>query len=202
MSIAALPTTPKRPGLAFQYAFDWLAQRLHATEGPTACVLNHPLHKVEMMSRIPSLPVLPKEQFGLADAKLNLPAIGWVLPQKSGADTLATIKPWLQIGGYLHVVAAGPLVSFLDEQQKRTPAFVSASQIMITNGRSGWKVREHTGLHGIHGVFWHLMGTAVGTLGHTTWQDRCHFGMRRSFVERGYGRYLTALACITLERTK
>lgn len=200
MSIAAFPPTVKRPGLAFQYAFDWLAQHLHATNGPTACIVNQPMYESEMMSRIPSLPILPKENFK-GSAKLMLPAIGWVLPQKKGADSLATIKPWLQIGGTLHVIAAGPLVSFLSERQGNG-RYIATSQIMRANPLTGWKVRERFGLHGAHGVMWHLLATAVGTFGLTSWQDRCHFGMRRSFVERGFGRSFVALSCITLERTK
>ncbi|MEM7334917.1 MAG: hypothetical protein AAF490_22760, partial [Chloroflexota bacterium] len=67
---------------------------------------------------------------------------------------------------------------------------------------TSWRVTERFGLHGFRGVAWHFMGTAVGALGQTSWEDRCHFGMRRSFVEYGLGKSLTALTCLTLERTK
>lgn len=201
MSIAAIPQLPvQRPGLAFQYAFDWLAQHLHAANGPTACIIDQPMAEVEMVSRIPSLPILPKDSFA-ASSSLSLPALGWILPRRRGPDSLGSLRPWLDMGGTLHIIAAGPLVSFLSEQQGNG-RYISTGQILRSSPLQGWRVRERFGLHGIHGVMWQLLATAVGKLGQASMHDRFHFAMRRSFVEQGLCRSFVALSCITLERTK
>lgn len=198
----AIPLQTSRPGLSFQYGYDWLAQRLHSTDGPAACLASVQAHKSEMYSRIPSLPFLSQQKLNLAASKIELPAIGWVMPQNSPTLSLKTLRPWIKPGGHLHILAAGSLALFLHEQREDKRPYLSASRILQTSPLWGWKVQEWIGLHGINGIFWHTMATAAGFLGKRDWQDRCHFGMRRSYVEHGIVRPLTALSCITLERIR
>lgn len=192
----------QRPGLAFEYGYDWLAQRLHAAQGPAACVLHEAVHQSEMMSRIPSLPLLQKSRFAQSHVKVTLPALGWVMPQMGQPDTLHALRPWVKKGSYLHILAAGPFFPLLGMKTANKRPFLQANQLILAARPNGWRVREWIGLRGTQALTWQVMKTAVSLTGSASLQDRLRLRMQYSFAEHGVLRPFVALNCITLERIR
>ena len=110
-----------RPGLAYQHAFDWLAVQLHATGGRVAARATTLFHAVELLRRLPDLPLLPPLAPGLEEAAADL-GLSVTAPEQAaqeGLHALALIEPphadpasltaSLRPGGCLYLVAPGPL---------------------------------------------------------------------------------------------
>lgn len=191
-----------RSDLAFVYGYDWLAQRLHATAGPAACVLHEATHRHHMINRIPSLPLIGKTHMKRSRATVSLPAMGWVMPQLGQPDTLSSMRSWLQPGGFLYILAAGPFFSLLGAARANKRPYLQANQLLLTARFYGWRVHEWIGLRGTHALTWQVVQTTLGAIGALSLQERYHCGMRRSFAEHGLLRPFVALNCITLQRMK
>jgi hypothetical protein len=208
--------TIARPGLAYQYAFDWLAVQLQAAHGPVAALVTAAFHGCELLRRLPNLqfleplpPMLGSKALSLdinpvhtVTESTPLTAAAWVEPLRQDSHLLPTLQQQIQPGGRLYLVAGGRLARFLTERQQigNGYAFWSANEIQVALIQSGWRVQSVFGLHGLTATAWHYLGELYGRLGQIHWRDRCHYAMRRAFVEKDRRPGFTALACLTAER--
>lgn len=192
------------PGLAYQHALDWLAVRLHSSPGTVACVAPAAWQVQELQRRLPAVHTLPIEPGSCA-------AVAWLEPQHHAAGEFGEIVRGLQSGGRVHLVVGGLLARFLNERRaagERTPMLSQAgAQRMLQ--QHGFSITERIGLHGWRSIGWHGLAGAAAAAGRHDWQDRCHYAMRRAFVEtlptgsavgRGAAPAPVALLCLTAER--
>ncbi|MCB0187355.1 MAG: hypothetical protein KDE31_23970, partial [Caldilineaceae bacterium] len=118
----------RRPGLAYQYAFDWLAVQLHSTQGPVAYAIGSEWHLAEMASRLPAVPTLSSNAASTTPVSVALgltgilmtgldserwAAVGLVEPERIEWTLLDSVSP----GGRLYVVAGGRSARFLAERK-------------------------------------------------------------------------------------
>lgn len=212
-----MPVDPLlRPGLAYQYAFDWLAVQLNAAAGPTAALTAAPFHTLELLRRLPQLPFLPPLppeaaeaglSWGLPPAQTAVPtpqlaAVAWLEPRRADAHQLPLLRQWLKPGGTLYLVAAGRLSRFLAEQRHGRAAADSwpAAAMGTALVQAGFQCRSAFGLHGPAAIGWHLLAQICRRLGRLHWQDRCHYALRRAFIDPRGRQPFVALTCLTLER--
>ena len=189
-----------RPGLAYQYAFDWLATRLAFKPALSACFTVDGFHKAEMEQRLCGLKMLT---FGAAGSfALGKPVtdLGVVMPLVNEFAIESCVAS-LRENGRIHLITTGPLAAFLAENRAANGAYVSASDAISEFQRAGFRVVEKFGLHGLQAIFWHYVGKVAAKLGRFDWQDRCHYAMRRDFVVMN-SQNLVALVCVTLERVR
>lgn len=197
----------RKPGLAYQEAFDWLAVRLQAMDGAVACSVAADWQLAEMARRLPRVPTLNngsagRELFhalGLQQPEMLpglLDAIALVEPAKLPPASLERLKP----GGRLFIVAGGRLARFLAERRggAATPPMSERALVGVTRG-IGLRVVERLGIHPPAAVLHHYAGEAALALGRRDWRDRCHCAMRRDFVAVGLSVSWSALVCLTLE---
>lgn len=186
----------RRPGLAYQHAFDWLAVQLHSANGRAACIASLPLQRAELAQRGLAQHVLPDWPAGDTDRFSVLAAVE---PATAELPRLAQMLPALPPSGRVFLIVTGPLSRFLAEHRERAaaPDFAGERAVTAVLGHGGWQVVERVGLHGAAAVAWHLAGTAAGRLGRADWQDRLHYGMRRSFARAGGA---AALVCLSAQR--
>lgn len=206
----------RRPGLVYQYAFDWLAVQLSATSGHAAALVSTLFHGVELMRRLSALPFLeplPPELIrgGLAlgvsplhtlAGETEAAALAWLEPRRADAAQMPTIRQRLQPGGLLYLLAAGPLARFLAERQQNEAAGDPwpAAEALTTLTAAGFRLQSAFALHGLEAVAWHCLGEGCARLGQRHWRDRAHFAMRRAFVTPFSPYRPFAIACLTLER--
>jgi len=197
----------RKPGLAYQEAFDWLAVRLHAMDGPVACSVAADWQLAEMARRLPRVPTLHSEAagrelfhaLGLPEPEISpglLGAIALVEPAKFPPASFERLKP----GGRLFVVAGGRLARFLAERRGRAATSPMSERALVGVARGiGFRVIERLGIHPPAAVLHHYAGEAALALGRRDWRDRCHCAMRRDFVTVGPLVSWSALVCLTLE---
>jgi hypothetical protein len=206
VTIATFDAT-RRPGLAYQLAFDWLAVRLHAA-GPVVYYVGTTWQLSEMARRLPhvtalidpaaraaaaaslGLPELPGDEAG------SLQAVALIEPAVLPREVIDRLGP----GGRLYVVAAGPLARFLAERRDGSGAPLGARAVASAARAAGFRVVERLGIHPPAAVLAHYAGEAALALGRRDWRDRRHFAMRRDFVTTGPAVAWSALVCLGLER--
>lgn len=205
------------PGLAYRHAFDWLAVQLQAAGGPVAALVPRIFHGVELLRRLHHLPFLDPlpEGFPQAIAALGLPvpiemhpcsgplrAIAWPEPAVRDVALLEPLQAALHPGGYLYVLAPGRLGRFLSEHRlSQKGRLLSARRALGLLRSHGLRVHQSLGLHGCRAVTHHYAGQVALRLGRLDWWERCHFAMRRDFVERGLAAHrLSALSLIVAEK--
>lgn len=206
----------QRPGLAYQHAFDWLATHLHAAGGSVACLAPSVFHGTELLRRLPSTPFLVPVPAGLETAALalgiesiqtipsnqaSLAAVAWIEPPGDDIKQLDRLHHILQPDGRLYLITGGKLARFLAERrrQKEENPFLNEAKAIQNLPRYGFRLVRRVGIQGLTAVAWHYAGVMTGRLGNNAWQDRCHFGMRRAFVEQDDPRFV-ALTCLVAER--
>ena len=178
----------RRPGLAYQHAFDWLAVGLHAAGGPVACAVAAPWQMAEMAGRLPELPKAEAETDPLA-------AVGLVLPAAVDPALLGRLRP----DGRLYAVVAGPLARFTADWQPNAPTLSERSFIAAAR-ENGFAVVERIAIHPPRAIVQHYAGELALRAGSRVARDRRHFAMRRDMVTAGRPAALSALICLTLER--
>jgi hypothetical protein len=206
----------RRPGLAYQHAFDWLALHLQAAGGPVAALAPQTFHGAELLRRLPYLPFLPPLPRGLARAAASLGlsaptgsdpsagpfhAVAWAEPPAEAGTRLSALARSLHPGGRLYLLAPGPLGRFLAERRHNSwdPRLPARQALRLLASR-GWRIRQHLGLHGPRAVVHHYLGRLAARLGHNHRRDRRHFALRRDFVETGLSLRLAALILIAAEK--
>ena len=178
----------RRPGLAYQHAFDWLAVSLHAAGGPVACVAASPRQMAEMARRLPDLPGPETDTGPLAAAALMLPA---------GFDPALVRR--LRPDGRLYAVVPGRLARFMADWERGRPAMSERSFIAAAR-ENGFAVVERIAIHPPRAIVQHYAGELALRAGSRAARDRRHFAMRRDMVTAGRPAALSALICLTLER--
>jgi hypothetical protein len=204
-----------RPGLAYLYAFDWLAVQLAAVAGPVTALVTQPFHGVELLRRLPDLSFLeplPPEvvraglSLGITPVRtlaegVELDALAWLEPRREDAHQLLALRRRLRPGGKLYLLAGGPLARFLAERQQSTvAAYWPVTEAQAELSQNGFQLQSAFALHGLVAVAWHYLGEWCDRLGRRHWRDRAHFAMRRAFVTGYRPPRPFALACLTLER--
>jgi len=212
--MAAVFDPCRRPGLAYQHAFDWLAVQLQATSGPIATMALGFFATGELLRRLPSLPMIPPapmdlEQVAAALDALpillepepgTLAAVAWVEPTVDDVAMFAQLQIWLQPCGRLYLVAGGRLSRFLAERRAdQGSQRLDARRVVALLRRHDFRIRQQIGLHGPRAIACHYAGEAAGRFDRPALRDRAHFSMRRDFVEAGLGRHLSALTLIVAE---
>ena len=205
----------RRPGLAYQYAFDWLAGQLQTVGGSSACLVPSLFQGVELLRRLPKITFLDPilTEIDLARTELgfsqneqetidgSFAAIAWAEPRRGDEEHLAMLVERLAFQGRLYIVAGGPLARFLAEQRSNNEDLLPASHIRKRLKKFDLRLVHAFGLYGFGSISWHYAGQALGGLGRQNWQDRCHYGMRRAYVVHGRGHSNTALVCLTVEHS-
>ncbi len=179
-----------RPGIAFQYAFDWLAVALRHCEGPVGYIEGSDFQTAELLRRMGSIkPVLPNS------GTFTYSGIAWMEPCNEDLDILPQIKQCLASDGQLYIISGGLFSRFLEERRK-APNVNHANErdIHALLKKSGLVAKERFGIHGIRAIVWHQLGTIAARLGFEHLRDRCHYAMRRDFITR---RAPAALVCLT-----
>jgi hypothetical protein len=206
--IAAFQDITRRPGLAYQHAFDWLAVRLHAA-GLAAYSVGAAWQFMEMARRLPHVPVIAIDPAAraVAAAALGLPelpddeagplrAAALVEPAAFPGELLARLEP----DGRLYAVTGGRAARFLDERQTNGAAALNEQALVSAARAAGFRVVERLGIHPPAAVLAHYAGEGALALGRRDWRDRRHFAMRRDFIATGPAVAWSALVCLTLER--
>jgi hypothetical protein len=200
----------RRPGLAYQLAFDWLAVRLHAASGPVAYAASAAWQLVEMADRLPGVPALGATATArtAVAAALGLPDIPafdtgqlWAVGLIEPAEAPREIFDRLESGGRLYVVAGGALGRFLAERRVDNDfSPLSGRAIAATARASGFRVVERLGVQPPAAVLHHYAGELVRAAGRRDVRDRRHAAMRRAMLTDGRAASVSALVCLTMER--
>lgn len=204
----------RRPGLAYQHAFDWLAVQLQAIDGPIVALVPSEFQGIELLRRLPDISFLNPMPTGLGEVGAGLgldrvaaanergkfAAVAWVEPRQEDVSCLEQIRQRLLVNGHIFLVAGGQLASFLAERRQQEALFLTSAEVKNAFKQAGFTVTTQFGLHGPRAILWHYLGEAAGRLGQPHWQDRCHYGMRRAFVKTGFGQEMSALTCMAAER--
>lgn len=205
----------RRPGLAYQHAFDWLAVELQCTAGPVVALAPAAFHAAELLRRLPALALLPPAPDGLEQvaaalganpallepAPRTLAAIAWAEPEAGSAGQFEQVRAWLQPRGRLYLVTGGRLGRFLAERRAGQGGhLLDARDATALLRRHGFRIQQQVGLHGPRAIAWHSGGEMARRLGKPARRDRAHFAMRRDFVEASACRRAAALTLITAER--
>lgn len=200
----------RRPGLAYQIAFDWLAARLYAAGGPAAYAAGAVWHVAEMARRLPGVPALgatATARMAVA-AALGLPDIPasdtsqlWAVGLIEPVEALREIFDRLEPGGRLYVVAGGALARFLAER-RADDEFRSLSEraFVATARAAGFRVIELLGVHPPSAILQYYAGELALAAGRRDMRDRCQAAMRRAMPANGPAANLSALVCLTMER--
>jgi len=204
----------RRPGLAYQHAFDWLAVHLHSTDGPAAYAIGAEWHLAEMASRLPAVPTFGSNAASLAPVSVALrlasiplaelagerwAAVGLVEPERIERTLLDSISP----GGRLYVIAGGRLARFLAERKAQDGhRSMTAIEVVAEVRAAGFRVVERLGIHPPAAIFEHYAGMTAMAFGRRDARDRRHFAMRRSMVTGGRAAALSALVCLAMERVQ
>lgn len=205
-----VPDVIRRPGLAYQHAFDWLAVRLHAAT-PMACWVAAGWQLLEMANRLPYI-FAPAEVPAVreaAAAALGLPdisgdtdgplrAAALVEPAALPRNAVQRLAP----EGRLYIIAGGRAARFLAERRMNDAPALRETQIVALAQARGFRVIERLGIHPLAAVADHYAGEAALALGRRDWRDRRHFAMRRDFVTDGTTASWSALVCLALERNE
>lgn len=202
----------RRPGLAYQHAFDWLAVKLYSTDGPAVYAVGSDWQLSEMASRLPNVPTLSSDAatveavsraLGLTGIRMvelageTWAAVGLVEPERIERGFLDSIPP----GARLYVVAGGRLARFLAERKTaggRQP--MTANSVVGAAQAAGFRVIEFIAIHPLPAILEHYAGVSAVTLGRRDIRDRRHFAMRRAMVANSQAAMLSALVCLALER--
>lgn len=205
----------QRPGLAYQHAFDWLAVNLYAAAGPTAYKVNSARHLLQMARRLPEVPALDADPAwwpmvatalgvdkpagsGIDDCLWT--AIGLAEPGLSERGLFDSLRQSLWPGGYLYVIAGGPMSRFLEERRRDGTPILDGPAVVAAARAASFRVVQQLDLHPPAAVVAHYSGEAALALGRRDWRDRRHFAMQRDFVSSRSAAGLSALVCLALER--
>lgn len=210
-----MPFDPiRRPGLAYQHAFDWLAVQLASTPGPIAALAPTLFLATELIRRLPHVTLLQPLPSDINSAAITLDVPGQLTPPATGAlSALALLEPLttdlveahryqslLHPEGHLYIIIGGGLASFLTEHRRIRRAHLATYQDAITAlEKADFRIREQMQLHGPRAIVWHLISQFASRLKMTHWQDRFHFAMRRDFVQTTLPPRLAALTLIVAE---
>jgi hypothetical protein len=198
----------RRPGLAYQHAFDWLAVRLHAA-GPAAYSVGAAWQFMEMARRLPHVPAIAIDPAAraAAAAALGLPELPgdeagplWAAALIEPAAFPGELAARLGAGGRLYAVTGGRAARFLAERRTNGAAALNEPALVGAARAVDFRVVERLGIHPPAAVLTHYAGEAALALGRRDWRDRCHFAMRRDFVTTGPAVAWSALVCLALER--
>jgi hypothetical protein len=199
----------RRPGLAWQHAYDWLAVRLYAAAEPVACSAGTAQHLAELARRLPSMPFLTAgaamrakvaAALGLAEIRLaesasTLNTLGLVEPTAGDLALLDQVRP----GGRLYVVGGGELARFLADRQDGAPLLTR--RVLLRMARAaGFVPVERLYVQPPAAVAQHYAGELALRAGRRAARDRRHFAMRRDMVTDNPAAGPAALVCLTLER--
>jgi hypothetical protein len=205
--------TTTRPGPAARHAFDWLAMRLHGSDGPGAVIAPRREHALELLRRLPAVAFLPPHPDDLAglgstlaapaqvlsdtDAR-DLRAVGLVAPPAARLRDLSWLRSALHESGRAFFVVPGllaPLTAAARQGASRSDvAGLSAVRRSLASG--GFTVSTELRVHGLAAVAWFYAGVAAATLGRDAWADRSHIRMRRHLAP---ARGPAVLVCLTAE---
>ena len=134
----------------------------------------------------------------------SLAAIAWLEPDRASMERLGEIRRALEPQAKLYVIAGGALVRFLAERRAgllNGKESVGDRRFASGLSRSGFRIVERVGWHGLTSVIWHYMGEAADRMGRSDWCDRYHYAMRRAYGEQGPRQHLVALTCLAAEMT-
>jgi hypothetical protein len=199
----------RRPGLGYQYAFDWLAVSLYAAGDPVAYAVGAEWQLAEMARRLPRIPALdmsPAVRAAVA-AALGLPdipaadgeslrAVGIIEP----ADLPRRLFDRLEPGGCLYAVTGGVLARFLAERRGAEEHSPLGERALVATARTaGFRVVARLGVHSPAAVMHHYAGRMALAAGRRDVHDRCQHAMRRAMVTFSAAG-LAALVCLALER--
>lgn len=205
----------QRPGLAYQYAFDWMAVQLHTPAGLVAAIANLDWQQLEIRRRLPGI-ALPDVANGDAHARREATldglagysgerwaAVGWVEPMTADRPTFEKLYQCVLPYGRLFVIAHGYLARFLIEQrQANQRAVLRAMQVEAVAGEAGFHLVGRFGLHPPRAIIHHYRGAMAAALGRRDVRDRCQAAMRRDMVVGPSMSSRSALVCLTLERKR
>lgn len=214
----AYPDVTRRPGLAYQHAFDWLAMRLsRKSMESTACMVREPWQLLQLLERLPNVAVLEPESkrrelvsqaLGLTPLAIDMDevthavtAVAIVEPAPDQADVIARLFRSMQFGSRMHIVTHGLLARFLAEQRASDQeSTLSVDTLKSLADAFGYCITEQLGMHPPAAVREHYGGVLASKVGRHSARDRRHFAMRRSMVVNGRTASFSALVCLTMER--
>jgi hypothetical protein len=209
-----------RPGLAYQYAFDWLAVQLHASPGPVAAIAGPAWQLLEIRRRLPDIAlldladanarphadaqrvaeVLPQSHSVASSDKLWA-TVSWIEPAATDRPTFDKLRHCLLPYGRLLLVANGRLGRRLAEQRRDGHrATLRAAEVEAMAAEAGFHLVGRFGLHPPRALLHHYRGELALAMGRRDVCDRRQAAMRRDMVAGPSGAGRAALVCLTLER--